>query len=208
MGTSGARTRPTKVDRVIERYGIEGTGDELERRWTGETEEQYSLRELAHWFNRRVLAAAVEASGRSPLDGEIENTYRLLSDDDVSEGMRTQTRNQLERDGVDVDEVRSDFVSHQAIYTYLKQERGAEYKHETRDQLEKDRATINRLQSRLVAVVDDALGRSKNTERITLGEYDVLSDTQVFCSDCGGSYAINELFDRGGCDCDPGHLQD
>lgn len=54
-----------------------------------------------------------------PLDGEVRNTYRLLTDEDVSSGMRTAKRNELERAGVDVESVERDSVTHQAIYTYL-----------------------------------------------------------------------------------------
>ena len=113
----------TKVRRVIDHYGLSELGDELAARWVGDGYDRESLRSLADRFNRRVLAAGMEAAGLTPLDGEVDNTYRLLTDDKVSAGMRTQVERRLERDGVDIEELRTDFVSHQAVHTYLTDDR-------------------------------------------------------------------------------------
>jgi hypothetical protein len=191
-----------KVERVIEAYDLEGLGDELERRWTGVDGERESLRQLADRFNRAVLRAALDEAGASPLDGEVENTYRLLRDDDVSPGMRTEVRRQLERDGVDLDQVDADFVSHQAIHTYLRDHRGAELEPEEQSRVEKESRTIRRLQGRISVVTESGLDRLSNADDITLGDFEVLTDVQVYCADCGSQYEAVELIDRGGCDCD------
>jgi hypothetical protein len=191
-----------KVERVIEAYDLDGLGDELERRWTGVDGERESLRQLADRFNRAVLRAALDAAGSSPLDGEVENTYRLLRDDDVSPGMRTEVRRQLERDGVDLDQVESDFVSHQAIHTYLREHRGAELESEERPRVEKEARTIRRLQGRISVVTESGLDRLVTAGDITLGDFEVLADVQVYCADCGAQYEAVELIERGGCDCD------
>jgi hypothetical protein len=191
-----------KVERVIEAYGLGGLGDELERRWTGARGDRESLRSLADRFNRAVLRSALDEAGASPLDGEVENTYRLLRGDDVSTGMRTEVRRQLERDGVDLDSVEADFVSHQAIHTYLRDHRGAELETEEQSRVEKEAETIRRLQGRVSVVTESGLTRLKNADDITLGDFDVLTDVQVYCSDCGSQYEAVELVERGGCDCD------
>jgi hypothetical protein len=191
-----------KVERVIEAYDLEGLGDELERRWTGRAGERESLRSLADRFNRAVLRAALDAAGASPLDGEVENTYRLLRGDDVSPGMRTEVRRQLEREGVDLDGVESDFVSHQAIHTYLREHRGAELETEEESRVEKEARTIRRLQGRISVVTESGLERLANANDLTIGDFDVLADVQVYCSDCGSQYEAVELIERGGCDCD------
>jgi hypothetical protein len=191
-----------KVERVIEAYGLDGLGDELEQRWTGATGERESLRSLADRFNRRVLRTALDEAGASPLDGEVENTYRLLRGDDVSPGMRTEVRRQLERSGVDLDSVESDFVSHQAIHTYLREHRGAELEAEEESRVEKEAQTIRRLQGRTSVVTESGLTRLSNASDITVGEFDVLVDVQVYCSDCGSQYEAVELIERGGCDCE------
>jgi hypothetical protein len=204
MGDSESTPGPRgKVERVIETYGLEGLGDELERRWTGAAGERESLRSLADRFNRAVLRSALDEAGTSPLDGEVENTYRLLRGDDVSPGMRTEVRRQLEREGLDLDEVESDFVSHQAVHTYLRDHRGAELETEDQSRVEKEAQTIRRLQGRVSVVTESGLSRLSSAGDVTIGDFDVLTDVQVYCGDCGSQYEAVELIERGGCDCDP-----
>jgi len=179
-------------------------GEELAARWVGDGYDRESLRSLADRFNRRVLADSMESAGLSPLDGEVENTYRLLTSDEVSAGMRTQARRRLERDGVDSESLRSDFVSHQAIHTYLTTDLEIEPPDDTSsapDRLERDRETINRLESRLKAVADDTISRLDTTDTLSIGDFSVLVDVQVFCADCGHQSEVGDLLAEGGCQC-------
>ena len=193
----------SKVARVLEEYDLTSLGDELERRWTGELETQYSLRQLADVLNQELLRSAMERADVQSLDGEVENTYRLLTDEDVSRGMRTQTRKTLQRDGVDVEQLLRDFVSHQAVHTYLTKYRGVRLPEERdeEDPVEKAAAAIERLKSRTVAVTGTTLERLESTDRITLGEFDVLVDIRIVCDECGVHLPIRELLEEGGCHC-------
>ena len=191
-----------KVERVIRAYGLEGLGEELEHRWLGEGYERQSLRDLADHFNRRVLESALNEAGVVTLQGELSNTYELLTGDDVTEGARIQARNRLERDGVDVDDLLDDFVSHYAIHTYLRDYREAELPtEEDEDQLEKSVETIQRLTSRLTAVTRRNVENLRSTERLDVGPVDVITDVQVVCEDCGRQYDAVELVERGACEC-------
>ncbi|MFC6823402.1 rod-determining factor RdfA [Halopelagius fulvigenes] len=206
MSTEGNNSsttgRGSKVGRLIGEYGLEGEGERLETYWTTDGEDRRSLRELADYFNRRLLRATMEAAGMNPLDGEVENTYRLLTDDDVSRGMQTQARQTLEREGVDVESLRSDFVSHQAIHTYLTKYREASREEQADvDRVEKGLETIQRLRSRTSAVSENIVENLAGTERIDLGDFEVLVDVRVFCRDCGTQYDVQELLNRGGCEC-------
>jgi hypothetical protein len=116
--------------------------------------------------------------------------------------MRTEVRRQLERDGVDLDSVESDFVSHQAIHTYLREHRGAELETEEESRIEKETRTIRRLQGRISVVTESGLTRLSNAGDVTIGDFEVLTDVQVYCSDCGSQYEAVELIERGGCDCE------
>ena len=71
-----------------------------------------SLRELADLFSQRVVRVAMEHAGIQVFEGEAENVYQLLSDDEVSVGCCVQAERRLEREGLDVDSLTSDFVSH------------------------------------------------------------------------------------------------
>ncbi|MXR21637.1 rod-determining factor RdfA [Halobacterium bonnevillei] len=192
-----------KVGRLIESYGLDGEGDRLERRWLGDGVERASLRTLADEFNQALLASALDDAGVNPVEADLETTYRVLTDEDESEGARTQKRLELSRDGVDVDTLLSDFVSHQAVHTYLRDYRGVERpESEDSEQLERDIETLRRLQSRAESVTADAVERSANTGRIDVGNADVLVNVRVFCQDCGADYDAEELLRRGGCECE------
>ncbi|KTG07760.1 hypothetical protein AUR64_02660 [Haloprofundus marisrubri] len=203
--TGDDSNRPnSKVARVIEAYDLGPEfGDRLERLWTGEGEERQSLRDLADLFNRRVLDAALREAGASMLDGEVENVYRLLTDDDVSSGMRTEARVRLERDGVDIDRLERDFVTHQAIRSYLKKYRGAEYKGTSdAERMENTTQSIQRLRSRTATVTEGNLDQLRANDHITLGEFRLFVEMNVLCEECGAQYAVDELLERGGCDCE------
>ncbi|MFC3476725.1 rod-determining factor RdfA [Halobacterium litoreum] len=190
-----------KVGRLLVEYGLEDAGDDLERRWTADGEARASLRELADDFNRRLVRAALADAGRNPVDADVAATYEVLAGDDASEGVRTQKRLELSRDGVDVDALLADFVSHQAVHTYLREYRGAEQDGDA-DQIATDVERLRRLQSRVASVAEDAVERSANADRIAVGDADVLVDVRVLCRDCGAAYDATELLSRGGCDCD------
>lgn len=202
---SDHHTRASKIERVIDRYGLEGLGDRLVELWTGEGDERLSLRDLSDLFNRRVLRAAMESADMRPLDGEVENTYRLLTDDDVSEGMRQQTRSRMERNGVDVDALERHFVSHQAVYTYLKEYRNVSHSsndgEEKGAQIDRGADTINALISRTTAVTEDMLERLMNSEEIERTEISVFVDVRVTCESCGRTMTVNEFLSEKGCHC-------
>ena len=200
--SSEAPAQTSKVKRVIEEYDLTDMGRELEEYWLGEESRRYSLRELAEHLNRRILRSAMVDAGMSTMDGEVENVHRLLTNDDVSEGVRTQARKNLEREGVDPERLERDFVSHQAIHTYLTKYRGVSHEATSdEDQMEKYTGTIQRLGSRTTAVTETTLDRLDETGRITLGDFDVLVDVRVFCRDCGSAYPVEELVENGGCEC-------
>lgn len=193
--------RRTKVARLIDEYGFESLGPELERRWTSDGDDRLSLRALADYFNQQLLAERMADAGMQPLDGEIENIYRLLTDDDVGSADRTRTRRRLERNGVDVEGLRSDFVTYQAIRSYLKDDRGAEHATDDRPRTVVEAEHIQRLRGRATTVTEERLDQLRNGGHVRLGEFRVFAEINVFCEDCGTRYEIEELLERGGCEC-------
>lgn len=195
----------SKVGRLIETYDLHGLGEELEQYWTTDTKDRYSLRQLADLFNCRLLQSTMENADMNPLDGEVDNTYRLLTDDEVSAGSRTQAASTLKQHGINVDQLTTDFVSHQAIHTYLTQYRDVKHSSEPsshNDSIETRLQAIQRLTSRLQAVTTKHLQTLRDTNRITLGTFTVLVDVHVFCEECGTRRSIRELLNSGGCECD------
>lgn len=194
--------RTPKVERVVEKYDLDGLGDELEARWTTEGDDRLGLRDLAERVNHAVVEAALDRAGVDTLDGEVENVHRLLTDDDVSGGVRIETRRLLERNGVDVEALEADMVTHQAVHTYLTKYRDASLDTGSdAEQIEKDRQRLDRLRAKLSAVTGDTVDRLDRTDRIAVGEFDVFVDVDVLCRDCSTQYAVGELLRDGGCDC-------
>lgn len=192
--------RQSKVNRLIEKYDLTGLGEELEQLWTAD-EDRRSLRDLAAYFNQQLLSRALQEADVQPLDGELQNTYRLLTDDEVSSAETTRIKRRLERDGVDVGMLLSDFVTYQAIRTYLKDHRGAEYTPNETDPLKREQTNIQKLRGRIVSVTEGKLEQLRQSDQFTLGDFRTLADIQVVCEDCNTQFGVMELLDRGGCHC-------
>jgi hypothetical protein len=197
-------TSRSKVARLIESRDLNGIGDELEQRWT-RSENRSSLRDLADYFNTQLLQSALESESATPLDGEIENLHRLLTDDEITSGVRQEARNRLEDQGVDPETLENDFVSYQSIRTYLKQYRDAtppDSRGSAENQIERKQATIQRLASRLVNVTEQSLTELSNASRITLGDFSVIVTVRIHCSDCDTQQPVTDLLTSGGCACE------
>jgi hypothetical protein len=197
---SGGRTQRSKVERVIEAYDLKGMDAELAQYWRGEGVERRSLRELATVFNERIVQAAMEDAGMSPLDGEAANVYDLLSSDDVTTGARTRAERRLDREGVDVAAMRTDFVSHQAIHTYLTDVRGLEHSSKSGD-VESRIETVQRLVGRTRSVSTGVVAGLDDAGAVDIGEFEVTADVYVTCRDCNSRYELTTLLRRGHCDC-------
>jgi hypothetical protein len=195
--------RTYKVGRVMAEYDLSDLHDRLPGLWLGESGDELSLRDLANRINVALVRAALERAGEDPLDGEAENVYRLLNGDDVSTGVRIQQRNRLERDGVDVDDLEADFVTHQAVHTYLT--KGLDVSKESADDtepLEKHETRIQRLRNRLNAVMEQSLEELETAGELSTGDIDATVSLQIYCADCETQYDLPELLQNGGCDCD------
>jgi hypothetical protein len=200
--TVGEPNRRYKVGRVLAEYGLDDLHAALPDLWLGEDGGAMSLRELADHINVALLRREMEVAGVDPLEGEAENAYRLLTDDEVSVGVRTQQRNRLEREGVDVEPLEEDFVTHQAVHTYLTTVLGvSKDSADDTDPVEKHQQRIQRLRSRTEAVTENSLSELVRADDLELGEHNVVVDLQVFCRDCGTQYDVSTLFGQGGCDC-------
>jgi hypothetical protein len=192
-----------KVGRGIDAFGL-SLDEELERRWTGDDREELSLRDLADFYNQRLLRAAMRSAGMDVLEGEVANTYRLLTDDDVSSGMQTQVRNRLESASIDVGDLESHFVSHQTIYTHLTDcldVSKSSAPSSDADRREKELNRIRTLQNRSKVVTEDAIERLRKNETLSIAEFDVFVELSVMCRDCGSQYELGALFEHGGCEC-------
>lgn len=193
-----------KIGDVAETWDLSGIHDELAAGWR---EEGASVRELTDRFNRRLLRAGFRRADRTPIDGEVGNLYRVLTDDEVDAGSRTQARERLRHGGVPIEAVESDFVSHQTLYRHLRNCLGISYEPAAQtaaDRKENWRDRISALRARTAAVADRGVGSLSEAGAIDVGSFDVLVDVNVTCNDCGEFYDLDDLLVRGGCKCGGG----
>jgi hypothetical protein len=202
INSTDQRSTCCKLGRVAAERDLPGLDEDLVAYWTGESDEQYSTRELATLVNQRVLEAALRSAGVSYKEGEIENTYRLLTADDVTSGTRVQTRNELERDGVAIDDVESDFVSHQTVYNHLTGCLDASLATPSdEERLERGTEKLGALQNRTEAVTVDTIAQLARNDVIDIGEFDVLVSVTVTCEECHQQFTVRELLDERHCGC-------
>lgn len=199
-----SREFESKVERVSDKYDLPSIDDELEARWT-RTTDRYSLRDLTEYFNVRVLESAMTAAGMTALEGDAENMYRILTDDDVSRANRTQAERHLERNGIDADELTSDFVSYQTINRHLKNVLDVEYSGE--DESVDPEAAAQRifaLQNRSKAVTENTIEQLRSGGDVADGDFQVLVDISVTCYRCGQQMSVRRFIDENGCSCERG----
>jgi len=190
-----------KVGTVADRWGFPEIHDRLAAQWT---DGDHSVRDLTDRFNHRLLRAGFEAADRIPIDGEIGNLYRVLTADDVDAGTRTQARERLRQDGVPIEEIESQFVSHQTVYRHLRNclEVSPDSETETAtERIDSWHDRIEALRARTTAVTDRGISQLASQDAIDGENFDVLVDITVICTDCGQFYDLDELFDERGCDC-------
>lgn len=199
--TDDATGTGCKVERVIAEYDLDGLGDELERRWSAPDGERSSLRDLARYFNERVLEAALEARGQQPIAESVGSMYRILTDDEANPSSRTRVERNLERAEIDVATLKDDFVSHQAVHTYLTEYRDATPPSSSDDPLKTAERAINRLQSRTAAVTETNLDRLARKAVIAERDVEVFVDVEVFCNECGTARTVSDYLREGGCSC-------
>jgi len=193
------KKRP-KVARLIDEFDLHPIGEELEHLWTTTGDERRSLRDLAEYFNHQLLAEMMSTVGMQALDGEVENIYRLLTGD-VSKADRTRIERRLESEGVDVEKLLDDFVTYQAMRTYLREYRGAEYSASEGSRTENEKANLQRLRSRTAAVTETKFEQLRDGNHIDLGEFSTIVEITILCEDCGNQYDASTLLDRGACAC-------
>lgn len=193
----------SKVARLISKYDLDSSfGDKIEKLWTAKDEERESLRSLAEMFNKQILKSAMVSAEMDPIAGEVDNVYRLLKEEDISSGDRTEVKTRLKQHNVPIEELERDFVSYQAIRTYLKEFRKVEYQNNNNSsRIPNLIQTIQRIKSRLDSIVDSSLTELRDSGQIVLGEYRVFININVLCEDCDTQYNIIELLQEGSCDC-------
>jgi hypothetical protein len=161
------------------------------------------LRQLAKQFNVWIIESALLDVGNPSLKGEAELLHKLLTYDEVEDSERTRAKQRLERQGIDPDALKDDFVSYRTIDRHFKncseRRRSA-----SRPSISPNKALdrVNALKRRLEQVTEKSIQEvSQHTDReMTGGDIDVLVQVTVVCPDCNDRLSLRDLFDDG-CRC-------
>lgn len=195
-----------KVARSARAYGVSDADAELRRR----REEGASYRDLAEWFNVRLVASALERAGvdaersvpTALLGDELpERAYRVLGGENGSDVRRAETRARLADAGVDVEALEAAFVSHVTLRSHLRECLGVTGGDRTPTSVEDAAGVVRWARNRTRGIASDVLARLRRDGTVAAGELDVEVVVTVTCRDCGASYHLREFLDRGRCDC-------
>lgn len=142
-------TRLPKVARLIEEYELSGIGDEMEHLWTTDSAEPAETR---HVLQSSTL-------GGTTRGGRCTDAHRRVRAPPPTIDRRRRQRGGSIADvsstrtgGVDVESYLADTVSYQAIRTYLREHRGAEYSGPSEDPTSATATSIRRLRGRTASV--------------------------------------------------------
>lgn len=185
-----------KVGRSAATYGLADIDEELRRRRA----DGASLRDLEQFVNEAVLERAIRRAGIEVV-GSIESLLETLTADDVSAGERTEVRERLAASGIDLAALEGDLVSYQTVRTHLRQCLDIDTGTQGGLTLEEGHGTIEWSRSRNTAVIERTLDRLRRHGELQTGPVEVSGIVRVTCSDCGATYPIERLVERGGCEC-------
>jgi hypothetical protein len=187
-----------KVGRIVAEYEVPNVDARLVDRWQSGT----SVRRLAEELNKNVVAAELDAANVGHVEWSRSPVYEALHTDDLSDAEEIDIRRELDRAGVDVEQLSSDLVSHQSVYRHLTQcldaSKGDDRTPDERRETAKD--TVHALQQRTEIVTESTLEGLQSAGVTDLGETEVLVDLTVLCRDCGRSMDFESAVDDG-CDC-------
>lgn len=185
-----------KVTRVATAHHLSDIDERLlQRRDRGN-----SLRELATYFNKQVLSTALTSATRE-IVGDADQIYDVVSGDDVKRSRRAELRSKLSQNGVDIDAVEDDFVSHQTIRNHLHDCLEVDTGRTSTVNLEGGRKTIEWAQARSEGVIEETIKRLRSADEISSPPTEITQSVRVGCTACGSTYPIAEFLANRGCDC-------
>ena len=113
-----------KVGKAIDRYDLKtdvvsgDLNDYLVARWNGHNEfPKTGLQTLTDYFNLRILKKVYTENNRRTVDTQVESDYEALTGDD--EIAKDEIITDLERDGIDGEQLASDFISKTTLYRHF-----------------------------------------------------------------------------------------
>lgn len=187
-----------KVCRVLADRGLGHYDERLLSEWRGDGTDRKGYRRLARWLNVTLLGREMDRAGIPTLGGEAESRYdRLRGEGTEAEEMAALLR----RGGVDVERLRSDFVSYGVIRTHVLDCLDAEYDPGTPAEWETDAIDVARDHGR--RKISEAVGSLVRKGDLEAGgAVSVDLSVSLECEACGTRVELPEALARGAvCGC-------
>jgi hypothetical protein len=182
-----------KVCRVLDERGLDGYDERMLSEWQGGGGNRKGYRELERWLNVTLLRREMDQVGLSTLGGEAGSKYERLRGEDAR---AAEVANVLEREGIDVDSLQSDFVSYGVVRTHLTECLDATYEPDTSTDWETDAIDIAREHAgeTIQEAVDSLIS---NGDITAANDVTVHLDVELECEACQTRTPLRRALRRG-----------
>ena len=188
-----------KIGRVTTAYELPTVDTDLVDQWRNGT----SVRRLTEELNKDIIASELDTANVGNVEWSRTPVYEMLQTDELSDAEEIEIRRELERAGIDVEQLATDLVSHQTVYRHLTDCLDASKGDEQTPDERRDQArnTVHALQQRTELVTQSTRESLQSANITDLGEPEVLVDLQILCHECGQSMDFETAI-TDGCNCD------
>lgn len=196
-----------KVGRKIHQYSLKHLNTELVHR---RRDEEASLRDLADYVNRCILAAALAAAdvditnslyGAVSKEDALTTLYETLADDETPAERTARVRTRLTQLGVDVEAIETDWVTHPTVRKHLRECLDVDTQRTTTLTPNDASDTIEWARTQCANIVTETFTRLRNADIVATGPLDVTVPIQLTCTKCGKTYRPSQLLTRRKCAC-------
>lgn len=185
-----------KVCRVLDERDLDDYDERMLSAWR-EGPDRKGYRELARWLNVTLLRREMDEVGLSTLGGEADSKYERLQKDDAR---AAEMANVLEREGVDIAGLESDFVSYGVVRTHLRDCLDAEYEPGESTDWEGDAIDIAR--ERATEKINEAVRSMVNKDTLETNDVAVHLTVELECESCQTRVPLHRALRRGNvCNC-------
>jgi len=186
-----------KIDRVATKYDL----DDLDRMVRHRRRKNgASLRDLERLINTQILDAALAETDVDIL-GDAASVYEVLTGSDVDTRRLVNVQDQMEKHGIDLEELESDFISYQTVRTHLNDCLGVDTSRQGVESIEEGYEIIRGDRQRHQEVVSRTIARFSRLNLVQIENPTVTVSTTIECESCKRTYRILEFLEQGRCEC-------
>lgn len=188
-----------KVGHVATEYDLPYEDARFAEKWRSGT----SVRRLTEELNKDIIKVELSVANMGQVEWSQSPVYEALHTTELSAAEEIEIRRELDRAGIDVEQLSSDLVSHQTVYRHLTQcldaSKGDDQTPDERRETARD--TVYALQQRTKLVTESTIETLQSAGITKVGDVEVLVDLRIVCENCGRSMDFESAISEG-CECD------